>query len=79
MNLTNICPDIPDSWRGAAADVCRVLGNGKPVSRQSLATWAARGKRNGGIDWLPSPSGRKIFTGREVKRFWRQRMLGERP
>lgn len=69
MSLVNICPDIPDDWRGNRADTARVLG----IDPKTLDTKAILGKRNGGIDWHPNKSGRgKIFTGKEIKRFWRE-------
>lgn len=68
MNMVNVCPDIPDDWRGGISDVAKVLG----LSRDTVAKYAKLGRRNGGIDWKPSKSGRKQFTGREVKRFWRE-------
>lgn len=67
MNLVNVCPDIPDSWRGCAADVARILG----LHRDTIAKKAKLGRRHGGIDWLPGKRG-KIFIGKEIKRFWRE-------
>lgn len=67
MSLTNVCPDIPDNWRGSRADTARILG----IDPKTLDDRAKRGKRNGGIDWIPGKRG-KIFTGKEVKRFWRE-------
>lgn len=72
MNLTKICPDIPDSWKGNLADTCRVLGDDKPISANTLRKYAMLGKRCGGIDWRPAKSGKMVFTGKEVKRFWRE-------
>lgn len=65
--MVNVCPDIPDNWRGGRADTARILG----ISLRTLDRKAEAGKGNGGIDWLPGRRG-KIFTGREVKRFWRE-------
>lgn len=69
MNLVNVCPDIPDSWKGSVSATARILG----ISRDTLYKYAALGKRGGGIDWTVSRSnGRKMFSGKEVKRFWSQ-------
>ena len=43
------CPDIPDNWKGGISEVCKVLG----LSREKIRCDAIKGKRNGGIDWLP--------------------------
>lgn len=68
MNLVNVCPDIPDGWRGTRAETARLLG----IDPKTLDNKAALGKRFGGIDWLPSRSGRgKTFVGKEIKRFWK--------
>lgn len=67
MNLVTECPDISDGWKGNITEVCRILGlDYKTVSRA-----ADKGKRNGGLDWIPGRNGRRMFTGKEVKRFWR--------
>ncbi len=66
MNLVNVCPNIPDGWRGGVCDVSRVLG----LHRETIKKYALIGKRYGGIDYRVTRSGRKTFTGREVKRFW---------
>lgn len=68
MNLVNVCPDIPDTWKGGMSATARVLG----IDRDTLRKYANFGRRGGGIDWRPSKSGRKQFLGREVKRFWRE-------
>lgn len=67
MNLVNICPDIPDNWRGGISDVSKVLG----LSMATISRAANKGRLNGGLDWFPGKNGRKRFTGKEVKRFWR--------
>lgn len=67
MNLVKVCPDIPDDWRGCLADVAREIG----LDRDTIDKYAKLGRRNGGIDWIPGKRG-KIFTGKEVKRFWRE-------
>ncbi|MDE6329502.1 MAG: hypothetical protein K2L83_02195 [Muribaculaceae bacterium] len=72
MNLTNTCPDIPDNWKGGMNDVCRILGRpGKPMSRETLRKYAELGKKFGGIDYTPGINGRRVFSGKEVKRFWK--------
>ncbi len=71
MNLSNVCPDIPDNWRGGVAATCRVLGGAKPISDETLRKYARLGRRLGGIDWKVSKSGRMMFYGAEIKRFWR--------
>lgn len=68
MKLANVCPDIPDDWRGGRAETARILGG---ISPKTLDRKADLGKRKGGIDWLPGKRGR-IFLGKEVKRFWRE-------
>lgn len=70
MNLRKTCPDIPDTWKGNVADTCRVLGDGKPISRHTLRKYATLGKAHGGIDYKPSKNGKMMFIGKEVKRFW---------
>jgi hypothetical protein len=71
MNLRNTCPDIPDNWKGGISQVCRILGMpGKPLSRDTLRKYAEQGRRYGGINWIPGKNGRKLFSGKEVKRFW---------
>lgn len=66
MNLVNTCPDIPDNWRGGMSEVSRVLG----INRETLRRYVVMGRKKGGIDHMPGKNGRKLFTGREVKRFW---------
>lgn len=72
MNLRDTCPDIPDNWRGGVSATCRVLGGDRPLSANTLRKWARLGRRGGGIDWRPSGRGSMIFSGKEVKRFWRE-------
>lgn len=68
MNLVNVCPDIPDGWRGGRSETARILG----IDPKTLDSKAILGKRNGGIGWVPNKSGRgKTFIGKEIKRFWR--------
>lgn len=66
MNLVNTCPDIPDGWKGGVTDVARVLG----LHAETIRRAAVKGRKNGGIDWIPGKNGRKIFCGKEVKRYW---------
>lgn len=68
MNLVNVCPNIPDNWRGGVTATARVLG----IDPCTLRKYAKLGRMSGGIDWAPSKSGRKQFSGREIKRFWRE-------
>lgn len=69
MNLVNICPCIPDGWRGGRSETSRILG----IEPKTLDKNARLGKRNGGIDWIPNKNGRgKTFIGKEIKRFWRE-------
>lgn len=68
MNLVNMCPDIPDSWKGGMSATAKVLG----INRDTLRKYAGFGKYGGGIDWKTSKNGRKQFSGREIKRFWRE-------
>ena len=72
MNLRNTCPDIPDDWRGGIMAACRILGDEKPVSDDWLRKKARLGRRCGGIDWKPSKTGKMVFYGKEIKRFWRE-------
>ncbi len=67
MSLVNICPDIPDNWKGGVLAVSKVLG----LSDQTIRRACALGKYNGGIDFKIEMNGRKVFSGKEVKRFWR--------
>lgn len=66
MNLITTCPDIPDNWKGNLTQVSLILG----LSPETIRRAANKGRRNGGIDWYPGRNGRKVFTGKEVKRFW---------
>lgn len=67
MKMVNVCPDIPDGWRGGRSETARILG----ISLRTLDVKATLGRRGGGIDWLPGRRG-KVFTGKEIKRFWRE-------
>lgn len=66
MNLVKVCPDIPDNWEGGFSDTAKILG----ICQTTLRKYAALGRRCGGIDWCVSKNGRKIFIGKEIKRFW---------
>lgn len=66
MNLVKTCPDIPDNWKGGISDTAKVLG----ISPDTLRKYADLGKYNGGIDWRPTKAGRRVFIGKEIKRFW---------
>lgn len=67
MNLVTTCPDISDSWKGGVSKVAEILG----LDRSTIRKAALRGKSFGGLDWSLGKNGRKVFTGKEVKRFWR--------
>ncbi len=66
MNLVNECPSISDAWRGGRAETARVLG----IGVRTLDRKTKLGKRFGGIDCLLGKRG-KIYTGKEIKRFWK--------
>lgn len=71
MNWSLTMPDIPDDWKGGIVDTCKVLGQpGKPISKVTLRRYVALGRKAGGIGFKVSVSGRKVFTGYEIKRFW---------
>ncbi len=65
MNLVKTCPDIPDDWKGGMSDTCKLLG----ISWKTLDKYAKLDNRRGGIRWKPR-NGRRLFSGREIKRFW---------
>ena len=65
MAIVNVCPKIPDDWRGSLQQAARILG----MATSTLYLKAELGRRNGGIDWKPGKRG-KVVTGREIKRFW---------
>lgn len=67
VNMTNILPNIPDEWRGSRVETAKILN----ISLRTLDRKAKIKKRDGGIEWLPGKRG-KIFTGKEIKRFWRE-------
>ena len=67
MNLVKECPAIADSWKGGVTDVSRILG----LSVETIRRAANKGRLNGGLDWIPGKNGRKRFSGKEVKRYWR--------
>lgn len=64
MNLRKTCPDIPDDWKGSITDVCRILGEEKPISDKTLR------KRLGHIKLVRGTNGRLQITGRQVKLIW---------
>lgn len=61
------CPKISDTWKGGVMEVARILG----VSDQTIRRLVAKGKSCGGLDFKVGKNGRKQFTGREVKRYWK--------
>ena len=66
--MVNVCPNIPDDWRGTIAEASKILG----LHRDTIRKYADVGRQAGGLDWKPSKKGRKTFTGKEIKRFWRE-------
>lgn len=68
MNLVHVCPDIPDNWRGGITATAKILG----LDDGTVRKYAKLGRRNGGIDWKPSKSGKMMFSGKEIKRFWNE-------
>lgn len=68
MNLVNECPQISDNWRGGLMATARTLG----IDRKTLDKYAKLGRHFGGIDSKPGKNGKRIFSGREIKRFWRE-------
>lgn len=66
MSPENSCPDIPDTWKGGRSATAKILG----IDPKTLDKYSLLGKKNGGIDWSLGKTGRKQFSGKEVKRFW---------
>lgn len=64
MNLVNVCPDIPDDWKGGMSAACRLLG----IDWKTLDRYM----RLGNIKCRTSTGGRRLFSGQEIKRFWRE-------
>lgn len=63
MSITSECPTVSDSWRGGVAKTARLLG----VSQETIRRACLDGRLRFGV----GRNGRKIFHGKEVKRFWR--------
>lgn len=57
-------PQIPDTARYSGAEVAKILG----VSPRTVANYVQRGLLACGRH---RHNGRRFFTGREIKRFWR--------
>lgn len=70
MNLRNTCPDVPDDWKGSITDVCRLLGDPKPISPKTVQKYIKLGRRGGGIEAKRGQNGRIQITGKEAKRLW---------
>lgn len=66
MNLRKTCPDIPDDWKGGISDVCRILGEFKPISPKTIKRWIELGL----VKPERGSNDRLRFTGGEVKRLW---------
>lgn len=66
MNLRNTCPDIADDWKGSVTDVCRLLGEDKPISPKTVR----KHLQLGGIDAKRGANNRLQITGADVKRLW---------
>lgn len=66
--MTPICPDIPDNWSGGRSETARLLG----IDPKTLDKFAALGPKRRGIGYTVGKSGKKKFSGREIKRFWRE-------
>lgn len=66
MNLRKTCPEIPDDWKGGMTDVCRILGDSKPISPKTIKRWIELGL----IRPERGSNNRLRFTGAEVKHLW---------
>lgn len=66
--MVNVCPDIPDDWSGGRTATAKILG----IDPKTLDDRVARGPRNGGIGYSVGKNGKKKFSGREIKRFWKE-------
>ena len=65
--MVNICPDIPDSWRGSRAQTAVILD----IDPKTLDRYTRMGRRGGGIDHhISRASGRKFYLGKDIKRFF---------
>lgn len=70
MNLRKTCPAIPDDWKGGITDVCRILGDEKPLNWRTVQKYIRLGSGCGGIDARPGANGRLQISGKEAKRLW---------
>ncbi|MDE6268209.1 MAG: hypothetical protein K2M04_03910 [Muribaculaceae bacterium] len=68
MGLVNICPDIPDDWKGGVTDTARILG----LSDDTIIRYTKLGRKGGGIEGKKSKRGRTVYYGKEIKRFWNE-------
>lgn len=66
MNLVTSRPNLPDTARLPLGKAAGELG----MSRNTLAKYAAMGRRMGGVDSVIGSNGRRMFYGKELKRFW---------
>lgn len=66
MNLRKTCPDIPDTWRGGVSQVAIVLGEDRPVSRDTVRKYI----RSSGIKPVAGLGNRAKYSGKDVKYLW---------
>lgn len=66
MNLVALRPTLSDTARLPIGKAAEQLG----LSRATLTKYAAMGRRLGGIDSVIGGNGRRMFYGKEIKRFW---------
>lgn len=62
----NVCPNVPDNWRGNLSEAAALLG----IHRDTLRRYVKVGRRQGGIDAQINRKGQFRISGKEVKRFW---------
>lgn len=65
--MVNVCPEIPDTWMGGRSATAKILG----IDPKTLDKYAMLGPRQKGISFSMNKGGKKRFSGREIKRFWR--------
>lgn len=67
MNLRKTKPDISDDWKGGITDVCRILGDERPLSSKTVRKYI----RLAGVKPQIGTNGRMLLTGKDVKHLWR--------